>query len=216
MSNIGVLFLVAAAPLSVPPQPEAGAHATPSLADGAVGAAYVVASSDTETALRVVFPMPTVRGLADMGGDPQRTVEISGPRWLDILDGAGVVGTIAAPEKYVVLSWCFNDGGIHFRPEVQVRVPNASLERKLRPIAEIGNLAAVVVARNARRPRPEAPVKPDGTVVLRGAADANSAPLALVWVSRTLAGCDDPPPSNDLDAMLRVGSVDSQLRCCGP
>jgi hypothetical protein len=199
--------------------PARGAEATGGglrLADGAMGAVYLVEQTRDQVTIKVVFPDRLVQGERAGTGDYESTEPVAGPRFLELLDDRGVLARLTPPPPLVHRFWCANDGGVQWRAEATLTLPARALARPLRPVPHHDGVAAFALAYSGARPSPHTASKPRGRLLRTGSLGGTT-PAAFLWAEPDDAqNCSEGPPEDQWLTLLRVGRRDDPLRCCGP
>ncbi|MHB8872498.1 MAG: hypothetical protein ACYC8T_02320 [Myxococcaceae bacterium] len=210
-----VLQLIALAALAQTP-----GKAPMRVEQGRVGAVYASPLQKGGHELRIVFP-GTVR--PDLEGSYEEALKHTEPVAIDgdlvIFDGKGVIARVSS-QPAILRFWCENDGGMQYRPELNVTLPASALKRKLAPQGRLQNLAAfaLVVPKGGKNFKAPGVAwrTTDYERVMDGDANGDGKPDAVIYVAPDDAGNCDGKPENNLTIHLLAGDRWDELRCCGP
>jgi hypothetical protein len=133
-----------------------------------------------------------------------------------LFDKTGEIFRIENKDKFLLKFWCENDGGIQYRPMVNIKIKKTNFKRPLTGISQLQNICCFAIVDRVKQTTEVTDLPASADVNLMGDYDSDGKIDCLIWTDIDEArNCDSEPPNN-LRIMLQVGKQYFRMRCCGP
>jgi hypothetical protein len=188
-----------------------------SFVENSIGVVYLVSEKEKEYDLKIVFPMTFIENFeydnSVYSEIPLTEFEYNGN--IKLFDEYGVFDTLTIKEKFIIKFWCENDGGIQYRPELNLKIKKEDLSKRLSKYNEIQNIScfAIVNQTNEKRINHLNQIEKND-IRLKGRIENKN--WVAIWVEPDDAmNCDGNPPNNLMIYLYAYGQ-NHRIRCCGP
>tara|TARA_Y100001972_G_C7644287_1_gene323686 strand:+ start:280 stop:912 length:633 start_codon:yes stop_codon:yes gene_type:complete len=198
------------------------AGTTPNIKDNSIGLVYLKALvSDSSADIEIVLPEPSANelpnGYKEKYFDSGEIIEIPFDGELQLFDSKGELITLHGKQTFKMQFWCENDGGIQFRPTLELKISLDDFNRLFDVEPELQKLIGFVITNpelsKLSRPASEHLSK---DVRLTGDINGDGTPEAVVFVFYDDAENCDGEPQNNLVINLATSERSFWMRCCGP
>jgi hypothetical protein len=183
--------------------------------ENSIGVAFFVSETESEYGLEIVFPFQCLTDFK-IENRVDELIETSTKfkfnSQLTLFDESGEIGSIEIKDSIEIRFWCENDGGIQFRPTLNLKVKKHNLKRVLRNNFEIENVACFsIVNRNLNTViKQVSNTYLSNEIQLKGDIDDDGKIEVLIWSELDESGiCDH-------SFHLVFNEKDYYLNCCGP
>ena len=123
--------------------------------ENSIGLIYIVSENEKEYDLKIVFPMTFIENFdydnSVYSETPLTEFEYNGK--IKLFDEYGVFDTLTIKENYLIKFWCENDGGIQYRPELNLKIKKENLTKKLTRYNEIQNIGCFAIVNQTKEKR---------------------------------------------------------------
>lgn len=183
-----------------------------------IGICYLQKDTDDYYFLTIALPIQT---LTDQNSKQilefQKVIDSIGySGQITLFDKNGELTKIENKDRFILEFWCENDGGIQYRPTLNIKIKKANFKRPLTAISQIQNICCFAIFNQVKQKTEISDLHNAANVKLEGDYDSDGKIDCLIWTDVDEAGnCDDEPPNN-LRIMLQVGMQYFSMRCCGP
>lgn len=183
-----------------------------------IGICYLQKETIDEYYLSITLPIQTlINRDYQMGDEFIRVIDtLTYSGEINFFDNNGELYRINKKEKFLITFWCENDGGIQFRPTLNIVVKKNSFKRPLNGINDIQNICCFVILNRNKIGRDITDLKSSGDIKLTGDLDQDGKFECIIWTRPDDAFNCDGKPDNNLAIYLKVGEINYRLRCCGP
>jgi hypothetical protein len=185
--------------------------------ENSIGLIYIVSENEKEYDLKIVFPMKFIENFdydnSVYSETPLTEFEYNGK--IKLFDEYGVFDTLTINEKILIKFWCENDGGIQYRPELNLKIKKENFPKRLDKYNEIQNISCFAIVNQTKEKRINQLTEIEkNDIRLKGKSDNNN--WVAIWVVPDDAmNCDGNPPNN-LMIYLYANGQNHRIRCCGP
>lgn len=183
-----------------------------------IGICYLQKETIDEYYLTISLPIQTLINrdykIVDEFKSVIDTLTYSGE--INFFDNKGELYRISNEEKFLVTFWCENDGGIQFRPTLNIVVKKNRFKRPLKGINDIQNICCFIILNKNEIGLDITDLKSSGDIKLTGDLNQDGKFECTIWTRLDDAFNCDGEPDNNLMIYLKVGEKNYRLRCCGP
>lgn len=129
-----------------------------------------------------------------------------------LFDSTGILGKLEGKKKVRIQFWCENDGGIQFRPTLNLKIDKGEMDRELKGNQRIERLAcfALINNKNGDLSENNLTVSTDYKIEFKGDFDKNGKYETLIW------SYPDDSGICKITYGLLYRNQRYYLNCCGP
>lgn len=185
-----------------------------------IGVCYLQKDSADDYHLKIVLPFQTLTkeyqrsDFRDQFKKTLGTINYKGD--IILFDDEGEICRMNNKDSFQLDLWCENDGGIQFRPTLNLKIKKANFKKKLIENNNIQNICCFVLINKAETTIDPKDYPNQKNIVLRGDYNQDKKIDCYIWTKNDEAENCDGEPKNNLEIILQIGKQNFNLRCCGP
>jgi hypothetical protein len=181
-----------------------------------IGVVYLTGESSDTYHVTILFPIQNLeKSDYNLTGDFKKVIaKFDHDGEITLFDKTGDLLTIKQKAEFQIRFWCENDGGIQYRPTFDISIKKEKFKRKIKGMEEIQNIACFAIVNRTLDKVEKTDSNESSDIKLSGDYN-NDGRIDCHLLTYTGEDCDGEP-KNDFELILKIGTRQFNLRCCGP